>query len=464
MSKKEEDEVDQEEGVVGTGGEEDSGSSDDGSGSGADSDEEEELILLLQARLQTCGGRDYDAHVQLIKCLRDRGEIRKLEKARQAFASMFPLTEDMWLEWISDESRLAVTDDDQAKIIGLFERGVADYCTPKLWEHYMGHCQKRFKEREEVDPVKPKLLSEARAVADRALTTLGSHFSEGQRLWELQRAFELENLEGLQQDNDSAAVIAQRVRVRACFVNHILTPGRGVARAMEAYRAWEQDPVAADGLEFSVEKHSEHDHERETYELAITASAHDLTALIAAWIAYVEYEEKQISRSTSETATILQRTPSVHATRQRERTRCIFERAVLQCCLYPAIWQAYLTWELEGNEPSKALDVYKRAVRNCPFSAELWVAYALYVEETADFSHAGGDQEEARVDKVYLDAAAHVGYYSPGTLRLVSLSRCDCLRRRFQCVCVWVGVGVGVGVGVDVGVGVGVGVDVGVWV
>jgi len=213
-------------GAEGSGGE-DSDSSDEGSGSGpdgADSDDDEELILLLQARLQTCGERDYDAHVQLIKCLRDRGEIGKLEKARQAFARMFPLTEDMWLEWISDESRLAASDDDQAKIIGLFERGVADYCTPKLWEHYMGHCQKRYKEREESDPMKPKLLSEARAVAERALSDLGSHFSEGQRLWELQRAFELEVLDG-QQDDDSAAVAAQRLRVRACFVSQILTPG-----------------------------------------------------------------------------------------------------------------------------------------------------------------------------------------------------------------------------------------------
>ena len=55
-----------------------------------------------------------------------------------------------------------------------------------------------------------------------ALSDLGSHFSEGQRLWELQRAFELEILEGQQ---DDAAVAAQTLRVRTCFVNQILTPG-----------------------------------------------------------------------------------------------------------------------------------------------------------------------------------------------------------------------------------------------
>jgi len=224
---------------------EESGSSNDGSASGSDAcddEDDEELILLLQARLQTCGGRDYDAHVQLIKCLKDQGELKKLEKARQNFSKTFPLTEHMWLEWISDETRLAVTDAEHANITNLYERGIADYNTPKLWEHYMvrclsalaymsrstvhilckcgqmsytfhqlhvcwlwcilltllsrqGHSQKRYKEREENDPMKPKLLNEARAVADRAIKEAGSHFTEGQRLWELQRAFECEILE-----------------------------------------------------------------------------------------------------------------------------------------------------------------------------------------------------------------------------------------------------------------------------
>ena len=200
---------------------------------------------------------------------------------------------------------------------------------------------------------------------------------------------------------------------------------------MEAYKVWEQDTGLVEALHPSVEKHDTKNNEREAHEQAIAASAQDPTALLAAWHAYVQYEEKQIGRSNSDTATILQRTPSVHASRERERVRCTFERAVNQCCLYPAIWQSYLTWEVEGGELSRALVVYQRAVRNCPFSAELWVAYALFTEETADFSHAGGDQEEAKVDKVYLDAAGHVGYYSAQTLRQVSLSRCDYLRRRF---------------------------------
>ena len=197
---------------------------------------------------------------------------------------------------------------------------------------------------------------------------------------------------------------------------------------MEAYKAWEQDTALVEALYPSVEKHDLKNGEREAHEQAIVSSSEDPAAHLAAWQAYAEYEESQIGRSNSDTATILQRTPSVHASRERGRVRCILERAVFQCCLYPAIWQAYLTWEVEGGEFSRALVVYQRAVRNCPFSAEMWVAYALFTEETADFSHAGGDQEEAKVDKVYLDAAGDVGYYSPATLRQVSLSRCDYLR------------------------------------
>ena len=105
MDKDEHDGMEEDEGE----GEDDDSSSDDsGSASGEDEAEEddEELILLLQARLQTCNGRDYKAHAQLVKCLKEQGELKKLEKAREHFSEMFPLTPEMWLEWISDEGRM----------------------------------------------------------------------------------------------------------------------------------------------------------------------------------------------------------------------------------------------------------------------------------------------------------------------------------------------------------------------
>ena len=137
---------------------------------------------------------------------------------------------------------------------------------------------------------------------------------------------------------------------------------------------------------------------------------------------------------------VLQRTPSVHAARERDRVRSVYERAVHQCCLDPGIWLMYSKWETIGPEPSRALDVFKRGVRNVPFSAELWVAYALFVEGTADFSHAGGPEEEGKIEEVYVAAKSNIIYYQPMVeeyeyahtpLLQLSLARCDYIRRRF---------------------------------
>ena len=415
----------------------DDGSSSDGSSSGEEAavdssgdDEDEELLLLLEARLQTCGGRDYDAHAQLVRCLRDRGEMRKLEKARQAFSAVFPLTADMWLEWISDESRLAVTDEEHEKIVKLYERGVADYSMPRLWESYVQYSQKRYAEREDGDAAKPKLLNDARLVAERALACVGTHFTEGQRIWELQRSFEIGILEALGSEDNM-----QSLRVRHCFLTQIATPGRGTESAWEAYKSWEREAAMIDSVQHQFEKCASKNAGHEEQEKAVEASKDDPEALLAAWTAYIKFEDKQIAlsraMSSGSTAALLQRTASMHAARERESVRCLFERAALQCCLNPAVWQAYADWEKAGTEPSRTLQIFQRAVRNCPFSADLWVSYALFMEETADFSHAGGPDEDSKVEEVYVAGAKEVSYYSPATLRHLSLARCDFIRRRF---------------------------------
>ena len=119
---------------------------------------------------------------------------------------------NMWLEWISDESRLAVTDEEHEKIVKLYERGVADYSMPRLWESYVQYSQKRYAEREDGDAAKPKLLNDARLVAERALACVGTHFTEGQRIWELQRSFEIGILEALGSEDNM-----QSLRVRPAF-------------------------------------------------------------------------------------------------------------------------------------------------------------------------------------------------------------------------------------------------------
>ncbi len=89
-------------------GEEEEDDHDDTSDSEDDSDEdssdetdEEEAaksslpmsIPGLEARVKDTGGRDYDAHAMLVKELRQKSAMSKLENARKAFSKAFPLPE-----------------------------------------------------------------------------------------------------------------------------------------------------------------------------------------------------------------------------------------------------------------------------------------------------------------------------------------------------------------------------------
>ena len=74
--------------------EEDSDSdSDDDSASDSDVEMQEEDIALLEARLKSSDGRDYDAFVQLLRMFRRKSQLSKLEKIREEFSAAYPLGE-----------------------------------------------------------------------------------------------------------------------------------------------------------------------------------------------------------------------------------------------------------------------------------------------------------------------------------------------------------------------------------
>ena len=72
---------------------------------------------------------------------KDVGELESLRAARESMASLFPLTPDLWKEWIQDERRIIDEDPDlnnaetngsanktpRDAITALFERAITDY-------------------------------------------------------------------------------------------------------------------------------------------------------------------------------------------------------------------------------------------------------------------------------------------------------------------------------------------------
>ncbi|EEC11125.1 conserved hypothetical protein, partial [Ixodes scapularis] len=143
--------------------------------------EEEKHILELEDKIKS-NPFHYDSHMEFIGYLRKTGNLDKLREAREAMAKIFPLTPELWLDWIKDESKLCESDEDKERVILLFERAVKDYLSVALWLEYAQFSIGLMGSEGGLDRV--------RSVFERAITGAGLHVSQGALLWEAYREFE----------------------------------------------------------------------------------------------------------------------------------------------------------------------------------------------------------------------------------------------------------------------------------
>jgi hypothetical protein len=75
--------------------------------------------------------KNYNEHFKLISTLkRDSKRQEELRRARRNFSEAYPLTVDLWKEWLSDEERMVSEDSERRAIVELYRRAVGDYyCT-----------------------------------------------------------------------------------------------------------------------------------------------------------------------------------------------------------------------------------------------------------------------------------------------------------------------------------------------
>ena len=159
---------------------------------------------------------DYDAHDSKIRLLKSIGELDDLRIARQKFADIFPLTDEMWLEWIKDEKNLVETEDDKKEIYKLFDRAVKDYVSVPLWLEYCQFSIGGINTREGIE--------KSRNIFERAISAVGIHVSRGALIWEAFREFE--NALLLLQSN-SEGKAAQKERIDKLFCRQLSVPHLG---------------------------------------------------------------------------------------------------------------------------------------------------------------------------------------------------------------------------------------------
>ncbi|NXO40362.1 SART3 protein, partial [Locustella ochotensis] len=298
---------------------------------------------------------DYNCHLDLIKLLRQEGELVKLRRARQKMSELFPLTEEIWLDWLKDEIKMASEISEREKVYELFERAVKDYICPEIWLEYAQYSIGGIGQEGGIEKV--------RSIFERALTAVGLHVTKGTALWEAYREFENAILETAQpapgsipSPEQQQVLCSQLEKIHTLFRRQLGIPLLDMEASYAEYEEWSEEPIPETTIK-SYKKALQQLEKCKPYEEALLGAE---TPKLAEYQAYIDFEMKAGDPA---------------------RIQLIYERALAENCLVPDLWaryNQYLDRQLKVKE--LVLSAHDRAVRNCPWTVGLWIRYLLAME------------------------------------------------------------------------------------
>lgn len=287
---------------------------------------------------------NYDLHVQIIDAHRKLMNITEMRTAYERFRKCYPLTDQLWLDWIRDEVRIASSDTEKDYVLGLFEKAVEDYLSVDLWLEYVQYS------------VGCNSADETRKVFEKAITAAGLHVAKGSLIWDAYREFELAHL-GCITDADSEVWLEQAKRVAEVFRRQLGVTLLDMERTYIEWRVWcEKLPrnefINKDQVEWAYKKATKYMDDYKEFEERLLTDEDKWTI----YRDYIKYE------------------------RGIEMRRCLYERAVAESSLDSEIWLDYCRYFFRLNDFPSALKICERALRNCPWSEELWVHNIRFME------------------------------------------------------------------------------------
>lgn len=362
----------------------------------SDSDNEEEEKRKIE-ELQKQISKDpyqYDTHIDLIKLLKQLGELDQLRDARLRMSKLFPLTEDLWLDWLRDETPLVSDDTERKKIEDLFEKAVEDYLSVNIWLEYVQFSIGGMAAQDGIIRI--------REVFEKALTSAGIHVTQGSSIWEAYREFENAILLGImpapgqvatkQQEDDFST---QHKRILNLFKRQLSVPLNDMEETYIEFQEWLQEEVDSQIKQLyqkALEKYN-----------SIKPFEQDLLTAENKTEVYMSYINHEISHGNA------------------SRVICLFERAIKEICLDPEIWVKYTNYlNTTLKDYTLSIPVFERSVRNCPWSPQLWSDYMLTLER-ANKSH---NTMKDIMDRALLSVTTD--------FLLIWTTYCDYLRRKVK--------------------------------
>ncbi|EAU77058.3 AGAP002959-PA [Anopheles gambiae str. PEST] len=334
---------------------------------------------------------NYDNYAELLEVAHQMNDLDKIRQSAEIFAAMYPLSPEIWLRWLKIESSLATTDEEVEKVEKLFQRALSDYYSAEVALEFAALAMK----------------TDSKTIAERIWKTLiptyGLHTMKGRSIFEAYRE------DTLTKDGDSPASFNRLARI---YEQELKIPLRNMEDSYIEYK-------------LLCEKYKDvlTDLDAEKFERRYKQAKEALQRMLphetalAALEAHCHQERADLYRKyIADCQTLL----------DDDEVQILYERMVTECCLDGAVWHEYVRYlhrcppDAEDNTASPVfrqteLDLVNRALRNCTWSAELYVEKMRIVERQAtptskmtilkimeDVASAGLQTPEASV-KVWLE-------------------------------------------------------------
>lgn len=318
-----------------------------------ESGEEEEFERLLAQIKETkdkisLNPLDYDSYLRLIELCRAAGDLDEMREARERMSAAYPLTPELWQAWLEDEIKFKENDEENAKIVELFERAIEDYLSVEVWLQYVNFALSL--------PAESGV--DVGQIFERALTSVGLHPIKGQQIWEPYLIYEQMMVEFVPEKEK------QLKRVLSLYQRQLSIPNMDLDNTYKAFEDWSQTVSQTyPKLEFDSAG---------LKAIYLKASAE--------WANIQPFEEKLICEKPP-LASYLEYLDYELKAKNPSRVRFLFERAITDHCLEPDLWLRYVRYLQEQlNIYDLIVAVLRRAVRNVTWCSELWVEYMRTIE------------------------------------------------------------------------------------
>ena len=275
-----------------------------------DDDEKQEAALVVLREAVKSNPYNYQGYVDYITLARAYGNLEHLRFARQSMSEIYPLTEQLWLDWLRDEQQLAGSSADRQKeLTDLFERATSDYLSVMIWIEYVQY-------RISID-LSANAIEELRNLFERALSSCGVHLTDGDLLWAAFIEVEKAKLMALvynysqnPQDESKEKVLQQVDFILQLYRRQLSIPLRKMTSVYNEYNEFCQEYKQYLPANYA-----------EQYDLALKRDYDRAVQQLA------EYEKLEKELETNQRSLITYR-KYIQAEQELARLQCLYERAI----------------------------------------------------------------------------------------------------------------------------------------